>query len=209
VKIAHLILTLTLSVMLYACAASGRPIKYYRIEVPTAAAPSPATGVFGVTLHIANIEAPAIMRDGRILYEVGANEVGTYEYHRWVETPDRMVQNALIRMLRSSGKYQSIDRFMTGAKSDYIVRGKIYEFAEIDKPEIYTRVSIEIELHETPSNRTVWSHVYSGEEKVDGKEMPNVVQSFDSNLNRRLSEIVAGIDEYFAGRRRASGTIER
>ena len=161
-----------------------------------------------MTLQIANIDAPGIMRDGRILYQVGANEVGTYEYHRWVETPDRMVQNALVRLLRSSGKYQSIDRFMTGAKPDYIVRGKIYEFAEVDKPEIYTRVSMEIELHEGPSNRTVWSHVYSGEEKVDGKEMPNVVQSFDSNLRRRLSEIVAGLDEYLAGRRRASGTID-
>jgi ABC-type uncharacterized transport system auxiliary subunit len=209
VRIVHLILTLTLCVMLYACASAGRPIKYYRIEVPAAAAPSPAPGVFGVTLQIANIEAPAIMRDGRILYEVGANEVGTYEYHRWVETPDRMVQNSLIRLLRSSGKYQSIDRSITGAKPDYIVRGKIYEFAEIDKPAIYTRVSMEIELHETPSNRTVWSHVYSGEEKVDGKEMPNVVQSFDSNLRQRLTEIVNGLDEYFAGRRRASGTIDR
>jgi ABC-type uncharacterized transport system auxiliary subunit len=202
-------MALMLCAMLQACAAAGRPIRYYRIEVPTAATPSPAQGGFGLTLQVANIDAPAIMRDGRILYQVGANEVGTYEYHRWVETPDRMVQNALIRLLRSSGKYQSIDRFITGTKPDYIVRGKIYEFAEVDKPEIYTRVSMEIELHEAPSNRTVWSHVYSGEEKVDGKEMPNVVQSFDSNLRRRLTEIVAGLDEYFAGRRRASGTIER
>jgi ABC-type uncharacterized transport system auxiliary subunit len=162
-----------------------------------------------VTLQIANIDAPPIMRDGRILYQVGANEVGTYEYHRWVETPDRMVQNALVRLLRSSGKYQSIDRIIAGAKPDYVVRGKIYEFAEIDKPAIYTRVSMEIELHEAPSNRTVWSHVYSGEEKVEGKEMPDVVQSFDQNLRQRLSEIVIGLDQYFAARRTASGTTDR
>lgn len=202
-KTSRLILALTLSVVLFGCASAGRPIKYYRIEVPAAAPPSPTPRGFGLTLQIANIDAPAIMRDGRILYQVGANEVGTYEYHRWVETPDRMVQNALIRLLRSSGKYQSIDRFISGAKPDYIVRGKIYEFAEIDKPAIYTRVSMEIELHEGPSNRTVWSHVYSGEEKVEGKEMPDVVQSFDQNLRQRLSEIVSGLDEYFSGRRTA------
>ena len=208
-KTARLILLVLSSVMLHACATTGRPIKYYHIEVPAAVSPSPAPGGFGVALQVANIEAPPIMRDGRILYEVGAHEVGTYEYHRWVETPDRMVQNGLVRLLRSSGKYQSIDLCIVGTKPDYIVRGKIYEFAEVDKPEIYTRVSMEIELHEAPGNRTVWSHVYSGEEKVDGKEMPNVVQSFDSNLRRRLSEIVAGLDEYFAGRRRASGTTDR
>jgi ABC-type uncharacterized transport system auxiliary subunit len=198
VKTSRLILTLMLGVMLYGCGAAGRPVKYYRIEVPAVAAPLSTAGGYALTLQVATIEAPAIMRDGRILYQVGANEVGAYEYHRWVETPDRMVQNSLIRLLRSSGKYPTVDRVITGAKPDYIVRGKIYEFAEIDKPDIYTRVSMEIELHESPSNRTVWSHVYSGEEKVEGKEMPNVVQSFDQNLRQRLSEIVTGLDQYFA-----------
>ena len=155
--------------MLQACTA-GRPIKYYRIEVPVSATPLQASGTgFGVALQIGTIDAPPIMRDGRILYQVGTNEVGTYEYHRWVETPDRMIQSALVRLLRSSGKYQSIDTPVAGSKVDYVVRGKIYEFAEIDKPAIVTRVSMEIELHEAKTNRTVWSRFYTGEERVDGK----------------------------------------
>ena len=86
------------------------------------------------------------------------------------------------------------------AKADYIIQGKIYEFAEIDKPEIHTRVSMEIELHEANSDRTVWSRLYSNEELVSGKEIPDVVESLDQNLRRGLSEIVTGLDQYFAGR---------
>jgi ABC-type uncharacterized transport system auxiliary subunit len=190
-----------LSIILPACAVKSRPIKYYRIDVPAAAASASSSGAgFNVSLQVGNIDAPPIMRDGRILYQVGANEVGTYQYHRWVETPDRMVQNSLVRLLRSSGKYQSVDTTSSRVKTEYVVLGKIFEFGEIDKPKVVTRVSMEIELHDAKSNRTVWSRVYTGEEAVDGKEVPDVVRSLETNLQRGLSEVIGGLDQYFTGR---------
>jgi ABC-type uncharacterized transport system auxiliary subunit len=191
-----------LCTLVSACA-TGRPIKYYRIEVPVPATAA-ADAIFGVTLQVANIDSPPLMRDGRILYRVGAHEMGAYEYHRWVETPDRMVQSSLVRLLRASGKYQSVDT-PRSIRPDYTVQGKIYEFAEIDKPEIYTRVSMEIELHDAKSGRTLWSRLYTDERLVDGKEIPDVVESLDQNLRRGLSEIVTGLDQYFAGRAAATG----
>jgi ABC-type uncharacterized transport system auxiliary subunit len=188
----------TLCALVSSCVAS-RPIKYYRIDVP---APPTATPdrVFGVTLQVGNIDSPPLMRDGRILYQVGAHEMGAYEYHRWVETPDRMVQNSLVRLLRSSGKYQSVDIQRNTVRADYVIQGKVYEFSEVDKPEIHTRVSMEIELRDGKSSRTVWSRLYTHEDLVSGKEIPDVVESLDQNLRRGLSEIMTGLDQYFAGR---------
>jgi ABC-type uncharacterized transport system auxiliary subunit len=180
---------------------AARPVRYYRLEIPAPAAAAAGTG-FPVSLQVGDIESPAIMRDGRILYQVGTHEVGAYEYHRWVETPDRVVQDSLVRLLRSSGKFQSVDTPRNSIKPDYIVQGKIYEFAEMDKPQVFARVSLEIELHDAKTGRTVWSRVYTNEESVTGKEMPDVVHSLDQNLGRGLSEIVTGLDEYFAGRHR-------
>ena len=184
-----------------ACAAT-RPIKYYRIDVPAPATSSTASvAASGITLLVAAIDCPPLMRDGRILYQTGAHELGAYEYHRWVETPDRIVQNSLVRLLRSSGKYQSVDVPRSGLRPDYIVQGKIYEFAEVDKPAIFSRVSMEIELHDAKTNRTVWSRVYTNEGSVEGKEVPDVVESLDQNLRRGLSEIVTGLDQYLASRK--------
>src|SRR5262245_8994392 len=193
-----------MSLFLSSCA-SSRPVKYYRIEIPTPATLATPGTASGVTLQVANIDSPPIMRDGRILYQVGSHEVGAYEYQRWVETPDRILQDSLVRLLRSSGKYQAVDTPRSSVRPDYIVQGKIYEFAEVDKPDIFTRVSMEIELHDGKSSRTVWSRHYSGEEKVDGKNMPDVVDSLDRNLRRGLLEIVAGIDQYVA----SQGSITR
>lgn len=173
-----------------------RPVKYYRIGIPEAAATPGSSPSFAVTLKVGNIEAPPLMRDGRILYQAGANEVGAYEYHRWVETPDRIVQNSLVRMLRSSGRYPSVDTPASAAKTDYVILGRIHEFAEVDKPEVFTRISMEIELHDGTTNRTVWSRIYTAEMKVDGKEVADVVQTLDRNLRRGLTEIVGSLEEY-------------
>ncbi len=93
-------------VVVEACA-PARPIRYYRIEIPAPLAATANTD-FGVALQVASIDSPPIMRDGRILYQVGTHEVGAYEYNRWVETPDRVVQDCQVRMLRTSGKYPSV-----------------------------------------------------------------------------------------------------
>jgi ABC-type uncharacterized transport system auxiliary subunit len=67
---------------------------------------------------------------------VSIDEMGAYEYHRWVETPDRVVQDSLVRLLRSSGKFQSVDTPRNSLKPDYIIQGKIYEFSESDNPQV-------------------------------------------------------------------------
>ena len=182
----------------FACV-SHRPIRYYRIDVPAAtAAPGAA---FPFALAVGTIDSPPLMKDGRILYQVGSHEIGAYEYHRWVETPDRMVQNSLVSLLRSSGKYSSVEVQRSSVKSDYVVVGKILEFSEVDKPAIHTRVSMEIELRDATSGRTIWSRLYKREEPVQGKEVSNVVDSLDQNLRHGLTEIVAGLQQYFAEKR--------
>jgi ABC-type uncharacterized transport system auxiliary subunit len=197
----RLVLLGVLCALASACAAT-HPIKYYRIDVPALPTASAASAVpTGLILQVAAIDCPPLMRDGRILYQTGTHEVAAYEYHRWVETPDRIVQNSLVRLLRSSGKYQSVDTPRSGLRPDYIVQGKIYEFAEVDKPAIFSRVSFEIELRDVKTSRTVWSRIYTNEGSVTGKEVPDVVESLDENLRRGLSEIVTGLDQYLASRK--------
>ena len=194
-KALRCLIVLTLSLAAAACGAA-RPIKYYQLEIPPPAA-APSSAAFNVALQVGSIESPGIMRDGRILYQTGTHEVGAYEYHRWVETPDRVVQDSLVRLLRASGKYQSVDTPRNITKPDYILEGKIYEFAEVDKPQMFARVSLEIELHDAKTGRTVWSKIYTNEEPVEGKEVQDVVHSLDQNLGHGLSQIVAGLDQYF------------
>jgi ABC-type uncharacterized transport system auxiliary subunit len=57
---------------------------------------------------------------------------------------------------------------------------------------------MEFELYERKSGRVVWSHFYSQKEPVQGKAMSAIVTALDLNLDRGLTEIAAGLDQYFA-----------
>jgi len=175
----------------------AKPIHYYRLNTPISVADD--TAPYRVTLAVGDIDSPALMRDGRILYQVGDHELGAYDYHRWVETPDRMVQNALARMLRASGKYAAVEIQSSGIRPDYLLTGRIFEFSEVDAAEIQTRVSMEIELRDVKAGRTVWSRMYLHVEPVQGREVPDVVASLDRNLRRGLTETMFGLQQYFAG----------
>ena len=59
-------------------------------------------------------------------------------------------------------------------------------------------VSMEFELYDRKSGKVVWSHSYSRNEPVEGKNISAVVTALDFNLDRGLKEVAAGLDQYFS-----------
>lgn len=190
-----LILISLLILGLTGCGAS-RPIKYYTVQVPEA--PSPSTDPYAVSLLVASIGGPEMFKDTPIAYRVGTNEVGTYQYSRWAEPPVEMLKGKLIRMLRASGRYQSVGGLGSTAEGQFVVRGRLYEFEEVDSDSIGALVSMEFELYERKSGKVVWSHSYSQNEPVEGKKISLLVTALDLNLDRGLQEVSTGLDQYFS-----------
>jgi ABC-type uncharacterized transport system auxiliary subunit len=182
--------------LLGAGCAGTRPVHYYTLE---AASPPATQGKpDGATILVGNIVTPEALQDDRIGYRVGANEVGAYEYHRWVERPGAMVRVSLVRALRSSGKYQRVIESSSSAIGDYLIRGKLFEFGEMDTPAIQTRISLHLELVDRKTNRDVWDHLFEHAEPASGKSIKEVVESMDRNLHQVVSEAAAEIDKFLA-----------
>jgi cholesterol transport system auxiliary component len=131
-----------------------RPIHYYTIEMPRA--PVTPAAPAGPALMVGNISVPPELQDGRIRYRVGSNEVGAYQYHRWIERPGTMISESLVQELRGSGKYRSVMESSSTAAGDYQLRGKLYEFDEIDSETIQTRISLRVDLVDMKSRQVVW-----------------------------------------------------
>jgi ABC-type uncharacterized transport system auxiliary subunit len=189
------IVVLLAAVGLGACR-GGRPIRYYTVELPPAAQPS--TNVYPITLLIGRIGAPEILQDDSIAYRTGPNEIGTYNYHHWAEPPSRMVKVTLIRQLRASGKYQSVADLGSTVQGQFVLQGRLYDFEEVDTGSTAALVTMEFELFDRKTAKTVWTHFYSHSEPVQGKEIPDVVSALDRNLVRGLTEVTSGLDGYFS-----------
>jgi ABC-type uncharacterized transport system auxiliary subunit len=172
-----------------------KPIRYYTIQ--SAAAPALSTNAQSVSLVVGTISGPEIFRGSPIAYRVGTNEIGTYQYSQWVDPPVVMVQSSLIRVLRASGNYQSVVGLGSAVDGQFLVRGRLYDFEEVDGGGITGLVSMEFELYDRKSGKIVWSHFYSQSEPVQGKEISAIVTALDVNLDRGLKETAAGLNQYF------------
>jgi ABC-type uncharacterized transport system auxiliary subunit len=187
-----------LTVGLGACGGGPtHPMHFYTLTLPAVDA-APATP-YPVTLLVGHIQAPPMLRGDLILYRIGANELDTYTYRRWAAPPAQMVDERLLRLLRGSGKYKSVTDLGSSAHGDYIVRGHLDSFEEVDSSSgIEGRVVLEVELFDEGTDRTVWSHFYSHDEPAQGHDVADVVAALDRNLAQGLEAIAAGMDEYFA-----------
>ena len=175
------------------CVAS-RPVHYYTLG----ATPPPANHgkPGGLILLVGKIATPEALQDGRIRYRAGSNEAGAYEYHRWTERPGTMVRNALMRALRDSGKYQRVLEAGSSTNGDYLLRGRLDEFDELDRASIQTKISLHVEVIDRKTNQNVWDHTVEREDSVSGKGVNEVVQSFDRNLHNVVVEASEEIDRF-------------
>lgn len=172
-----------------------RSIAYYDVHIPVT--PAPTTYTWPIDVVVDRISGPELLQAPAIVFKTGSNQVGTYHYHRWVESPVEMVQAKLIRLLRTTGSYQSVSGMGNVAAGELVVRGRLYEFEEVDDERIRALVSMEFELYNRKTARVLWSQFYSQSEPVEAKQVASVVQALDRNLDRGLKEMIAGLNKYF------------
>jgi len=174
----------------------SRPIHYYTLEMPVA--PVAPVAPAGPALMVSTIWVPPELQDGRIRYRVGSNEVGAYQYQRWIERPGMMVADSLVQALLASGKYRSVMESSSSVTGDYQLRGKLFEFAEVDSDTIETRISLRVDLVDMKTRQVVWGNLVKHEEPVLKKTVPDVVASLDRNLQAVAKEAAAGIGGFLA-----------
>jgi ABC-type uncharacterized transport system auxiliary subunit len=172
-------------------------VQYYQLSTVAKPVAPPETGP---VILVGRIATPLALQDGRIRYREGLNEVGAYEYHRWTDPPGILVKDSLIQVLRATGKFKSVQEAASSAGGDYVVRGKLLEFSELDGNGIATRVSLDLELREVKTGRQVWNQILTHDDPVRAKTVADVVQSLDRNLQVVLGDAAAAISSYVAAR---------
>jgi ABC-type uncharacterized transport system auxiliary subunit len=188
------------AVLLAGCGAA-RPSKYYQLTVPGGdAAQTAERSPNGVTLLLGPLRASHLYREDHIVYSSTGENMGTYEYQRWSEPPTEMLVDVLLRDLRASGKYRAVDVLRSNSHGDYILYGRLYDFKEISGSTLLTRVTVDLELRETKTGSTVWTHYYSHDEPVTGKDISAVVAALDRNAQRGMVEVKSSLDQYFSTR---------
>jgi len=182
--------------LLNGCGAAPRS-KYYQLTVPSGVTTAQSSDT-QVKLLIGNLSASHLYREDSIVYSRGAEEMGTYQHQRWAEPPTQMIGEVLLRELRASGHYLAVQPQRSNTGGDFLIRGHLYDFKEVDGSSILARVAFDLEMRDLKSGATVWTHHYTHDVPVDGKNVPAVVAALDRNVQQGVKEAAASLDQYFA-----------
>ena len=195
------ILIAALAVVLLTGCGATRPSKYYQLTIPAGDASMVAErNPYPVTLLLGPLRASHLYHEDHIVYSSTGENMGTYEYQKWAEPPTEMMADVLLRDLRASGKYRSVDILRSNSHGDYILYGRLYDFKEISASPLMARLTVDLELRETKTGTTVWTHYYSHDEPVSGKDISAVVAALDRNAQRGMAEVKSSLDQYFSTR---------
>lgn len=177
---------------------AARQSKYYQLTVPSDTAQVEKPGAVPVTLLLGTMMSSHLYREDRIVYGNSTEQLGTYEFQRWAEPPAEMIEEVLLRELRASGRYRAVNYRRSNMQGDFALRGRLYDFKELTGGQLSARVTFELEMRDLKSGATVWTHYFSHDEPVSGKDVTDVVAALDRNVQRSVAEVVASLDQYFA-----------
>jgi ABC-type uncharacterized transport system auxiliary subunit len=187
---------------------AARPSKFYELTAPDNSTVGADPAPYPVTLLLGRMATSNLYRDDHIVYTSSSRAMGTYEYQRWAEPPPEMITEILLRELRASGRYRQIYSLGSNVRGDYLLRGHLYDFREIDGKVLLARVAFDFELDNSKTGAIVWTRYYSHDEPVDGKDVAAVVAAIDRNVQTGLTEVVGGLDEYFS-KQTSAGLLAR
>jgi ABC-type uncharacterized transport system auxiliary subunit len=184
--------------IIFALAACGstKPMKYYDISYPPIGASSQET--INASLLVQRFAGSDLYRDSRIIYGSSGPELGAYQTNLWAEPPVELLRDAMVRGLRSSGRFRSVMTYRSNSQGDFLVTGHLYEFREVDGSPIVARLVFDMELRDVKSTKTIWKLAYNHDEPVSEKSVNAVVDAMSRNVQRSVQEAEAGIQQMLA-----------
>ena len=177
------------------CGAKMAPIHYYDISYPTAVPASPDP--LNVTLLVRALYSSHLYHEDRIVYGLVRDEMGAYENERWAEPPTEIMQMALVRGLRASGRFRRVSMMRSDTTGDFLLSGHLYEFNEESVNGLKARLNYDVELRDLKAGKIVWTYAYNHDEPSDGKTVASTVAAMDKNVQLSVQEIQTGREEYF------------
>ena len=183
-----------LAITLTGCG-SMKPIKYYQVNYPTKS--SAAQDAINIAILVRPFETSHLYLDDKIVYGYDSPEMGTYEYQRWAEPPVEILQNSLVRGMRSSGRFKAVYMLHTDTDSRFVLGGHLYDFKEVDGPSTVARLTFAARLRDRKTGTTVWEHSYTHDEPASEKSVTAFVLAMDKNLQQGVQEVQVGLEEYF------------
>ena len=158
---AQIISIAALAAGLLAGCGAARPSKYYQLTVPGGESVAARNEALSRDAVAWPAQGFALVPGGSHRLQLERVKIwARTNTSSWAEPPTEMLVDVLLRDLRASGKYRAVDVLRSNSHGDYILYGRLYDFKEVSGPRPYGPRDVDLELRETKTGATVWTHFY-------------------------------------------------
>lgn len=194
-----------LAVLLVAGCGKVRYPNYYTLALAPTLAPAANGGRTLGSLAVRDFEAPAYLRQGRIVYRESPTEVGFYEYHRWVTNPSATVTTAILGTLRSSGLFSQVDSEANHIKPEFLLKGQLARLDEIDYGgAVRVEVKLSAQLVNLRTTSIVWSGAEAETARVEKATVNSVVIEMSHAAQKCIDRLLADMQQQLGNARQRS-----
>jgi cholesterol transport system auxiliary component len=190
------ILAVLLAAALGACAITEVPPSdhFYRLDVPEPTARFDRAPLSGV-LEVARFGADGLVGDRAVAYVVAdqPHEIFDYNYHFWNQAPGEMVQDQLIRFLRSANVADRVLSPDLRIPADYVVEGRIRRFEQSFADGVAMVVELELGLVRIADQRLLLLKSYRATQPAAGDSVAEAATAADMALAAIFTEFAADL----------------
>jgi ABC-type uncharacterized transport system auxiliary subunit len=183
------------------CGVAGDKVpetRYFIIDYTVQPAKNAAPAI-PVTVGVDKFRADSVYRTEKMVFRRVPYQVEFYPYERWGARPDEIVTDRMIDHLLATRRFREVIRSVSGARPDYLVRGRIKRFEEDDVSNQYFAVArIEISLIYRRTGQVLLQKLISGRTKAVSDPPGGFVDAMAKNLKGLLGSAAAQIAEAVA-----------
>jgi len=199
-KIINALALMAIVIALTGCGGKVRYPNYYTLNLPAPPDP-PAQQDVRSSIAVREFQAPVYLRQGPIVYRTTPEQVGFYEYHRWVADPRTLVTSAVIDHLRASGQYSTVSMYSGRPYDDYIFSGKLEKLEEVDYDSgVKVEVAMSAQITRVKTGATVWSNAVSEFGAVSKRNVRGVVSEMNRTMETAINKLLASVPATLASK---------
>jgi ABC-type uncharacterized transport system auxiliary subunit len=173
------------------------PDRFYRLEVPGAAARLEVPRLRG-RLLVDSIRGDAMTLERMMLYrnESDRSQVKREGYDRWVDPPPVMVQRAVVEFLRSANAAEMVITPEMRLDADFRLTGRVNRFERlVGEGSPRATVEIEFNLVRLEDRELLLLETYREEEEVAGRGVGDSAEAFSRALHRILERLALDLPQ--------------
>jgi ABC-type uncharacterized transport system auxiliary subunit len=154
----------------------------------------PAPENVRTSIAVREFQSPGYLRQGPIVYRTTPEQIGFYEYHRWVADPRTLLTSAVIDHLRASGQYSTVSTYNGRSDIDYIFSGKLDKMEELDyESAVKVEVAMSAQITRVDTGATVWSNSIFEVDPVSKRNVPGVVSQMNRTMETAIDKLLATV----------------